>query len=219
MCSQISLTSRADLHCLPPPARGFPPHDPDPLVGRLAEGVSKALVGPALKRMCALSPVDGNGPVLALPSPHIAGLLDAPPLALPAPCPAVGDSPCTVFLVSEVVNASGGRTGCFLYRGRLLTPAPRSCTPDCCPWPRGAETGRPGSLDDQRVVPQLGADEELCWAELEGQNLTLYLRCAGGGRGAGSCLNSNWHGRGPGAAAIQIGVRGPHTLEACRVWP
>lgn len=87
----------------------------------------------------------------------------------------VGDSPCTVFLVSEVVNASGGRTGCFLYRGRLLTPAPRSCTPDCCPWPGGAETGRPGSLDDQRVVPQLGADEELCWAELEGQNLTLYL--------------------------------------------
>ncbi|KAL4443865.1 hypothetical protein ABPG75_011602 [Micractinium tetrahymenae] len=85
------------------------------------------------------------------------------------------DAHCTVFLVSEVVNASGGRTGCFLYRGRLLTPAPRSSTPDCCPWPRAGEPGRPGSLEDQRVVPQLGSEEELCWAELEGQELTLYM--------------------------------------------
>lgn len=85
------------------------------------------------------------------------------------------DSHCTVFLVNEVVNASGGRTGCFLYRGSLLTPAPRSRTPDCYALRRAAEPGRASLLDDQRVVPQQGAAEELCWAELEGQELTLYL--------------------------------------------
>ncbi|KAL4449494.1 hypothetical protein ABPG77_007138 [Micractinium sp. CCAP 211/92] len=84
------------------------------------------------------------------------------------------DSHCTVFLVSEVVNASGGRTGCFLYRGSLLTPAPRSSTPDCCVWKRAAVPGRAGIVEDQRVVPQQGS-EELSWAELEGQELTLYL--------------------------------------------
>lgn len=83
------------------------------------------------------------------------------------------DSKCSVFVVSAVVNASGGRTGCFLYRGKLVTPAPRSRTPSCCPWGRADSCGLLqqdifGGLTEQE-------DEVADLAQYEGQELTLYL--------------------------------------------
>lgn len=91
-----------------------------------------------------------------------------------------------MFVVTEVINATGGRTGCFLYRGRLASAAPRAGTPDaCCPLPR---TGSADSLlAGVQEVPQcaLGgpslADDDSVQVDLsayEGQELTLYLRCA-----------------------------------------
>lgn len=79
-----------------------------------------------------------------------------------------------VFVVSEVLNASGGRTGCFLYRGRLVSAAPRAATPDyCCPALHAGE----GVLAGVQEVPQLaqcdGERQELL--QYEGQQLTLYF--------------------------------------------
>lgn len=87
-----------------------------------------------------------------------------------------GISPsCSVFVVSKVVNASGGRTGCFLFRGSLVTPPPRASTP----LPGGSAAG----LSAQRDALSAGfcdavEEEQVDFAEYEGQELTLYMRCA-----------------------------------------
>lgn len=85
-----------------------------------------------------------------------------------------GAASSTIFVINEVLNASGGRTGCFLYRGTLASAAPRSRTPDaCCPPPRSSSpsaAGAGGAL--------LGAGGESPSADLaayEGQEMTLYM--------------------------------------------
>lgn len=79
--------------------------------------------------------------------------------------------------MKKVVNASGGRTGCFLYRGTLVTPAPRSSTPDCLsPRQRGAVQQ---TLD--ALLPGLGegfSEQAAGLSAYEGQELTLYFRWA-----------------------------------------
>lgn len=89
------------------------------------------------------------------------------------------DSSCSLFVVDTVINRSGGRTGCFLYGGRLVTPAPRSRTPDCSPCHRVSATCQGLELAAQRLVPQQAGDDlpegEQGWGELEGQDLTLYM--------------------------------------------
>lgn len=116
---------------------------------------------------------------------HGQPLLPAAPPPRP-PCAPRLHAGCTadlaagpVFVVSEVLNASGGRTGCFLYRGRLVSAAPRAATPDyCCPALHSGE----GVLAGVQEVPQLaqcdGEQQELL--QYEGQQLTLYFRCVGG---------------------------------------
>lgn len=83
-----------------------------------------------------------------------------------------------MFVVSQVVNASGGRTGCFLYRGSLITPQPRSHTPDCSPRVRFQQPQQ--SLDLLLPGSPCAADEEeaanLNLSAYEGQELTLYMR-------------------------------------------
>lgn len=107
-----------------------------------------------------------------------------------------------MFVVSEVLNASGGRTGCFLYRGRLVSAAPRAATPDyCCPALHGGD----GVLAGVQEVPQMaqcdGEAQDLL--QYEGQQLTLYFRCVAGlrvvqwlGMGAGGrghfCRGHPW---------------------------
>ncbi|KAI3429602.1 hypothetical protein D9Q98_005688 [Chlorella vulgaris] len=90
-------------------------------------------------------------------------------------CDRSGD--CSVFVVSQVVNASGGRTGCFLYRGSLITPQPRSHTPDCSPRVRFQQPQQ--SLDLLLPGSPCAADEEeaanLNLSAYEGQELTLYM--------------------------------------------
>jgi hypothetical protein len=79
-----------------------------------------------------------------------------------------------VFVVSEVLNASGGRTGCFLFRGRLVSAAPRAATPDyCCPALHGGD----GVLAGVQEVPQLAQcdSEGQDLLQYEGQQLTLYF--------------------------------------------
>ncbi|PSC69323.1 hypothetical protein C2E20_7169 [Micractinium conductrix] len=90
--------------------------------------------------------------------------------------PAEDDRTSPVFVVSEVVNGSGGRTGCFLYRGSLLAPQPRSRTPDHGPWPLAAAGGCLEAAEEQ-LVPQAGLEDgkQPNWAALEGQQLTLYF--------------------------------------------
>lgn len=100
-------------------------------------------------------------------------LLAPPDAPIAAPNTDGGISPsCSVFVVSKVVNASGGRTGCFLFRGSLVTPPPRASTP----LPGGSAAG----LSAQRDALSAGfcdavEEEQVDFAEYEGQELTLYM--------------------------------------------
>ena len=89
-------------------------------------------------------------------------------------------APAPVFVVSEVLNASGGRTGCFLYRGTLACAALRSRTPAlCCPWPRAAGGAAGAAPHEQRPAGEpeadLPEDAATDLAAYEGQQLTLYM--------------------------------------------
>ena len=144
--------------------------------------------------------------------------------ASPPPCLPADDRTSPVFVVSEVVNASGGRTGCFLYRGSLLAPQPRSRTPDHGPWPLAAAGGCLEAAEEQ-LVPQAGLEDgkQPNWAALEGQQLTLYFRygvCGGGADGPAMwgylryervCSNQHKSAAAPPAAAI--GTR--HAQSSC----
>lgn len=87
-----------------------------------------------------------------------------------------------MFVVREVINSSGGKTGCFLYRGTLAAgPPPRCATPEaCCPLVRSPSAG--GLLSGVQEVPQCGGrgleeeEEQTDLQAYEGQELTLYMR-------------------------------------------
>lgn len=117
-----------------------------------------------------------------------------------------------MFVVSEVLNASGGRTGCFLYRGRLMSAAPRAATPDyCCPALHGGD----GVLAGVQEVPQMaqcdGEAQDLL--QYEGQQLTLYFRCVAGLR-ARSGVRRGWAREPAAAATCDAGTPGPRSLAA-----
>lgn len=114
-----------------------------------------------------------------------------------------------MFVVNEVLNASGGRTGCFLYKGRLVSAAPRSATPDYrCP----ALHGGAGELAGVQEVPQLSlcGDEQQDLVQYEGQQLTLYFRWAG--LGLGDFQLGGWW---PAAGGTSVARVGPGQGACC----
>ena len=163
-------------------------------------------------RQCFAVPASGiaRGPPLRAPPPcfRASGSASPPPCATcPRPPALAADgsasAACSVFVVSEVLKASGGRAGCFLYRGKLVTPPPRSRTPDrsSAPQPRGPSHPPPasrtllgggaatcGACPLETLLSAMphgegGGDEgeeeeQLDLSELEGSELTLYMRWA-----------------------------------------
>ena len=122
-------------------------------------------------------------PLLRLPcrgprTHHAAPCRPPPSPTRAGPPPGAADA---VFVVEQVLQASGGRTGCFLYRGRVVSgaAAPWAATPDCA-----RQLPRAPSVDSLlagvQEVPQCDGADGDSLAACEGRSLTLYLRWAQG---------------------------------------